>query len=282
MQLDGNTKVLGIFGDPVAHSLSPKMQNAAIEAAGINAVYVPFHIRAEQLEEAVAAIRILGLPGVNVTVPHKESVVPFLDEVDTAAQQIGAVNTIVNRHGSLVGYNTDGYGFLDSLEKDVGFHSAGKDVILLGAGGAARAALVALAQSGAGSVVVANRTPEKAAKMVHDFTGHFPNVQFTVTGLETMELEQALAKTDLLVNTTTIGLQGDSFSQPFMSLLPDSASYYDMVYAPELTPAQREAQNRGLKFADGRGMLAGQGEAAFCLWFGVDPPEGIMRRQIAK
>ncbi len=282
MQFDGNTKVLGIFGDPVAHSLSPKMQNAAIEAAGINAVYVPFHIRPEQLQDAVEAIRAIGLLGVSVTVPHKEAVMPFLDEIDSGAQLIGAVNTVVNRDGRLIGYNTDGLGLLKSLDQELGFNPHGKKTVLFGAGGAARAAIVALAQSGVSHLVVGNRTAEKAERLVRGFSGHFPGTSFSATSLESDLLQSALAETDLLVNTTTIGLHGEAFPVRAIKSLSESASFYDMVYTSGLTPLQSDAQGRGLNFTDGRGMLAGQGEEAFRLWFGVQPPDKIMHSQIAK
>lgn len=135
VKLTGKTRVLGIFGDPVAHSLSPVMQNQALQQAGIDAVYVPFHVTAEQLPQAVASIRSLGLWGVNVTVPHKEAVFPLLDDIDPAARLIGAVNTIVNRNGRLIGYNTDGLGFLRSLAEDLHFSPDGRRILLLGAGG---------------------------------------------------------------------------------------------------------------------------------------------------
>ncbi len=282
MQLNGTTKVLGIFGDPIAHSLSPRMQNAAIEAADINAVFVPFHVRKVELEAAVAAIRSLGLIGVNVTVPHKEAVMPFLDEIDNEAKLIGAVNTIVHLDGRLIGHNTDGRGFLDSLQSDLSFQPAGKNVLLLGAGGAARAAIVALAQATAARITISNRTFGKAEELRAEFSGLFPDTEFVAEPFEVERLQPHLASADLLVNTTVVGLHGENFSLPLIESLSTSAFFYDMVYAPGLTPLQQAASDRGLAFADGRGMLVGQGGIAFQLWFGVSPASDIMRSVIAK
>lgn len=282
MQLNGTTKILGIFGDPIAHTLSPKMQNAAIAAAGINAVFVPFHVKEDVLPGAVAAIRSLGLVGVNVTVPHKESIIPYLDEIDSEAKLIGAVNTVVNLDGRLIGHNTDGRGFLNSLHSELSFLPAGKNVLLLGAGGAARAAIVALAQADVGRIVISNRTYGKAEELVKEFSGHFPDTELIAEPFATEKLQSHLASVDLLVNTTVVGLQGEDFSLPLIETLSAKAVFYDMVYAPVLTPLQQAANDRGLQFADGRGMLAGQGEVAFELWFGTRPASDIMRSVIAK
>jgi len=274
--------LLGIFGDPVAHSLSPRMQNAAIEAAGLNAVYVPFHIAPTVLANAVEAIRTLGLLGVNVTVPHKEAVLPLLDEVESAAGLIGAVNTIVNVDGRLVGHNTDASGFLKALQGELSFKPRDRNTVLLGAGGAARAAVVALAREGAGQIVVSNRSVDKAKSLKEEFSKSFPDVEMVAVPLRTEKLAPYLATADLLVNTTTVGLHGENFELPLLEQLPSSACFYDMVYASGLTPLQQSARKHGVRFADGRGMLAGQGAEAFSLWFGVEPPFETMRSVIAE
>jgi len=274
--------VIGIMGDPVAHSLSPLMQNAAIEAAGINAVYVPFHVQASAVEPAVMAVRALRLTGVNVTVPHKQAIMPYLDEIDKPARLVGAVNTIVNRSGRLVGYNTDGQGFVRSLRHDFGFLAAGKKIVLLGAGGAARAAAVSLADAGATEVVIANRTVAGAEGLVVEFSTHFPGVRFTSLPLEEDRLKQELNDSALLVNTTSLGLHGEDLPFSVMPSLPKEALFYDMVYAAEPTPLQKAARTHGITWADGRGMLVGQGEAAFRLWFDTPAPAGVMQQKVAK
>ena len=281
ISVKGTTRVLGIIGDPIAHSLSPTMQNAAIAAAGIDAVYVPFHVKPDAIEQAIAALRALDILGINVTVPHKESVMPFLDHIDSEAELIGAVNTIVNENGRLVGYNTDGRGFLQALELDLGFVPEGKSSVVLGAGGATRAAVEALARAGADEVVVVNRTPKKAEQIVAEFEPHFPKTRFAALPFDNgAEIADAFAGADLLVNSTTCGLHGEQFQVPTIEKLRSDAVFFDMVYAPQLTPIQNLAKVRGLVFADGRGMLAGQGDAAFELWFGQAAPAGIMRSVI--
>lgn len=280
MTIAGTTRVLGIFGDPVAHSLSPLMQNHALEAAGIDAVFVPFHVRPQQLAAAVAGIRALDLLGVNVTVPHKEAVCAYLDEIDPAARLIGAVNTIVNRNGRLCGYNTDGLGFLSSLQQDLGLRPEGLKVLLLGAGGACRAALVALAQGGAASITIANRTPARAEGLALEFGQVFGGTTFAARSLESEALAAALDGVDLLVNTSTAGLHGEAFPDFPWAAVPTRTAFYDMVYGAGLTPWLQQAQDRGHAVAGGLGMLAGQGEEAFFLWTGKRPPFGAMRARL--
>jgi shikimate dehydrogenase len=282
MKLRGTTRILGIFGDPVAHSLSPLMQNAALQQTGIDAVYVPFHVKAAELAEAVGAIRFLDIWGVNVTVPHKETVCAFLDEIDASARLIGAVNTIVNRDGCLVGYNTDASGFLRSLGEDLQFTVRGKRVLLLGAGGACRAALVALCQAGASRIAVANRTLGRAEGLVGEFAGTFGDTRLESFGLDPEQLQVAARNVDLVVNTSTVGLKGESFTGLPLDDLNPGAVVYDMVYAPGATPLIREAARKGLRAADGLGMLAGQGEEAFLVWTGRKPPAGLMKRILQK
>ncbi len=278
--ISGRTQLLGIFGDPVAHTLSPKMQNAALEASGIDAIYLPFQIHPEQLESAVKAIRSLNMVGINVTVPHKERIIPLLDEIDATAKLIGAVNTVVNRQGHLVGFNTDAPGFLASLRLDLQVDPRGKYIVIIGAGGACRAAIAAVAGCAALKVTVANRTIEKAEILACEMQGHFPGVEILASGLTESELTADLASADLLVNTTSIGLAGETFPEFVIDLLADSAAVYDMVYADNPTQLAESANRRGLLYADGRGMLVAQGEAAFFKWFGVEPETGLMGSQI--
>lgn len=282
MHIDGSTKILGIIGDPVAHSLSPAMQNAAIIAAGINAVYLPFHVTPPELGDVIAAIRTLGILGVNVTVPHKEAVIPFLDEIDAAAKIIGAVNTIVNRNGRLVGYNTDGIGLLRSLRETFSFQPAGKNIVLLGAGGASRAAIVALAEAGAASIVVVNRTLRSAEQLIFEFADRFPGCSLRALSLSDEGVPDCLSEAHLLVNSTAVGLHGESFDISIVEHLRADAAFCDMVYASVATPLQQEARRQGLTVMDGRGMLVGQGEEAFLLWFDLAPPDQIMRKQVLK
>jgi len=279
-EVSGRTRVYGIFGDPVAHSLSPLMQNAAFAAAAIDAVYVPFRVTAPALPAAVAALRALGIGGVNVTIPHKERVLALLDEVDPQAQRIGAVNTIVNRDGILAGYNTDGIGLIRSLEVDLRFRAAGKRILLLGAGGACRAALVALSGEGAAWIGVANRNPERALQLAREFAPLAPGTSIAAFPLAAAALAAVWGAVDLVVNTSAVGLHGEDFPMPIATLLPPSAFIYDMVYGSRPTPLLAAARAQGRPCADGRGMLVGQGEEAFRLWTGQAPPSGVMRSRL--
>lgn len=274
-EINGHTRVYGILGDPVAHSLSPVMQNLAITKAGLDAVYLPFHVTSENLCSAVAGIRCLGLGGVNVTLPHKQSVVSYLDQVDEDATLIGAVNTIVNRDGVLCGYNTDALGFIRSLKDDLFFDPAGKSVLLYGAGGACRAAVVALLRAGVSELTIVNRTVEKATQIATDFRQIFSSQKIDVRSVD--ESAEVLGRVDLVVNTTSIGLKGEALSLCSLSKIKSSASVYDMVYSTAETPFVCAARERGLVAADGIGMLAGQGEEAFALWFNRLPEHGIMK-----
>jgi shikimate dehydrogenase len=280
MNIRGTTRILGIFGDPVAHSLSPLMQNEALTLAGIDAAYVPFHVRPENLAAAVAGIRSLDLWGVNVTVPHKEAVLRLLDGVDPDARLIGAANTIVNRSGVLTGYNTDAPGLLRSLAEELNFDPAGKRILVLGAGGACRAALVALGRAGAAWIGVANRTRSRAEALRAEFGDALKGTTLASSGLDAEKLSGVLPQIDLLVNTSAVGMKGESFTDfPWEALAP-GALVYDIVYSRRGTPLLHVAQGRGHRVADGLGMLAAQGEEAFFLWTGRRPAAGAMKARL--
>lgn len=281
MEIRGTTQVLGILGDPVAHSLSPVMQNGALGQAGLDAVYVPFHVLPSELGAAVEGLRALQVLGVNVTVPHKEAVCAFLDELDVDARLIGAVNTIVNRDGKLIGYNTDGRGFIRSLAEDLDFDPRGRRIMLLGAGGACRAAVVALARAGVKWIGIANRTPERAQGLCRDFSSVLAGVEFADFSLSGSELKAALRGVDLLVNTSAMGLKGEKVNPELVISLQKTAVVYDMVYAENgCTPFLDLAKKHGIRGADGRGMLVGQGEEAYSIWTGQQPPRGVMKKRI--
>lgn len=283
MKVSGASRVLGIFGDPVSHSLSPAIQNAALEEAGIDAVYVPFHVRPPQLESAVSALRALDIDGVNVTIPHKEAVCRFLDEIEPEAQQIGAVNTIVNRSGHLIGCNTDGRGFLSALEEELEFTPKGKNIIFLGAGGASRAGVVALCRAGAGRIWIANRTRRRARDLVEEFSASFPETRLADIAWDfrpDSEFAAFCPEVDLIVNSTAVGLEVDPPPDLPWPKIPQTACFYDMVYSRDDTPFVEQAARHGHRCADGLGMLVGQGEIAFELWTGTPPPYGVMKSRI--
>lgn len=280
MSISGKTRVVGIFGDPIDHTLSPRMQNAALQAAGIDAAYLPFHVTPGQLPGAVAAIRALGLVGVNLTIPHKEVACRLVDELDEAAELAGAVNTIACRDGRLYGFNTDGTGLLAALREEFGLTVQGRRVLIIGAGGASRGALVALALAGAAWIGVANRTLSRAEKLVQELTPRLQGTSLAAFSLDDNLTANLGVPVDLLINSTSAGLSGDQLSLPIAGLLVDNGAVYDMVYGAEPTALVRAALAAGIPAADGRSMLVGQGEAAFRLWFGVAAPTGVMRNAI--
>jgi shikimate dehydrogenase len=271
------TRVLMVMGDPIAHSLSPLMHNAALQEAGIKAVYGASRVSKEKIGEALAAIRTLGIWGANLTVPLKEAVIPHLDEIDAAARLVGAVNTVVNRDGKLSGYNTDVYGISTTLKLDLDFVPQGKTAVLLGAGGASRAAIVALCSAGIKCLTIANRSVERAEALVEEFSMVYPQVEFFSCVLIPDVLSLALDGADLLINSTAVGLKGESFADFPWQALSAEAVVFDMVYGANETPLVAAAKEHGHSATSGLGMLAGQGEKAFEVWTGVTPKEGLMR-----
>lgn len=279
-QINGKTAVLGIVGHPVSHSLSPAMHNAALSALGLDYVYVPFAVHPDRLPAAVAGMRALGVVGFNVTIPHKTAIIPWLDGLDESAAAAEAVNTVHNVNGRLIGYNTDGSGLVRSLDEDLGFYPCGATIVMIGAGGAARGALASFCRAGAGKVIIINRDTDKAHKLA-EFTGNrYAGTEIAVAA-DAEQLRPYLGSADLLLNTTSLGMNQERI--PFVNFidLPDSTKVYDMVYSPPMTPFLTDATRRGLSAANGLGMLVGQAEAAFKIWTGVFPPSGVMRSAVS-
>ena len=275
LNINGQTKLVGLIGYPVEHSLSPAMHNSAFAALNMNWCYVPLPVLPERLGEAVAGLQALGFIGANVTVPHKEAVMSYLDEVAPEAQAIGAVNTIVVREG-LIGHNTDWQGFLTALSEG-GFYPQGKRAVILGAGGAARAVVYALAQAG-GQVTILNRTPSRAQALVQDFSSLFPALSLLSFPLTLQTLEERTAEAHLLVNTTPVGMWPEVDQSPWPENLafPGHLSVFDLVYNPRQTRLLRQARSAGAKVIGGLGMLVHQGAAAFELWTGEKAPVETM------
>ncbi len=280
MEITGTTRVIGIFGDPVAHTLSPAVQNAAFASLGLDFVYVPFHVRPGQLGEAVEGVRAQQMAGVNITIPHKVEVMGYLDSVEAHAREIGAVNTVVNIDGRLVGHNTDGAGFLKSLMEETGFGPKGARVMLVGAGGAARAVLYSILSERPASVVVLNRTREKAEALVKEFGARFPKADLKGGGLANMEEDAAGA--DLVVNTTSLGMEGNPELGFPIDALPSRAIVSDIVYSPLETGLLKKARAKGLAVHNGLSMLIGQGAIGFELWTGRKAPVEIMKEAALK
>ncbi|WP_457569608.1 shikimate dehydrogenase [Desulfurobacterium sp.] len=272
LKITGKTDVYGIFGFPVKHSLSPLMQTAAFHTLGIDAVYVPFEVSPEDLKDAVAGLRAMNIKGINVTVPLKEKIVPFLDRVDEAAAFLGAVNTVKSENGILIGYNTDGDGFVDSLEEE-GVDINGKTVLLIGAGGSGKAVAFALLKRGAGKVVIANRTVEKAKSLAEKLES-YGKVEAVSLG----DIENFLEEVDLIVNTTSLGMKESDPPLFDYALIPSSAVVVDIIYKPFKTKLLLAAEEKGAKIINGLGMLVHQGARAFRIWTGYEPPVDVMKK----
>ncbi len=269
---------LGIFGYPIGHSLSPVFQQAALDHYEIDARYEAWETHPNDLGAAVARLRGSEYLGANVTVPHKVEVMAHLDEVDELARLIGAVNTIIKRGDRLVGHNTDAGGFIEALRQAGGFDPRGKRALLLGAGGAARAAAFALIREGASELVIANRTLQRAAALAEELGGRSRGVT-AISLRDAAAIGEAASLADLVVNSTTVGMrhtpeQRDSPLPP--GVLGRGRVVYDMVYNPALTPLLAQAQIGGATAVGGLSMLIHQGAAAFELWTGRRAPVRVM------
>ena len=271
------TQRLGIIGYPIGHSISPVFQQAGLDHLGIDATYEKWEVTPEGVGEFVAGLRAPGSLGINITVPHKQAVIPFLDEVDEWATAAGAVNTIVNRDGRLTGHNTDGPGFLRALSVETGYSPGGTRALILGAGGAARGILLALARGGVDSLVIANRTLERAETLAQLASEN--GVQAEAMGLSSDALTQAAASADLIVNCTTLGMSHgpDEHGSPLSAAqIPASAIVNDLVYNPLKTPLLEAAAAAGATTLGGLHMLVYQGVLSFQMWTGRDAPVEVM------
>jgi len=282
MNITAKTKILGIFGYPVRHAISPAMHNAVIKALGLDMIYLPFEIKPSNLRDAVNGIKGFGMLGVNITIPHKEAVIKLLDDISEEARLIGAVNTIVNKDGRLIGYNTDGYGYVASIKEDCNFNPKNKRVIILGAGGAARGISAALAKSGAKKIIIANRTLSRAHNLVKAFKRKFPDTRFEAIGLEEDILMKCFQDINLLVNTTSVGLEKNEILEIPLDVLPKTAIVSDIVYNPLQTLLLKRADKLGLAAHSGLSMLIHQGARSFKLWTGIDAPADVMKKAALK
>lgn len=288
MSIDGHTQLVGLVGWPVSHSLSPVMHNAAFKDLNLNWQYVPLPVPPDAVADAVRGLAALGLCGANVTVPHKQTVMRFLDEIDPGAQAIGAVNTIVVHRpaapesGStrLVGHNTDWTGFLaDLLARGVGV--AGRDCLVLGAGGAARAIVYGLAKGG-GKVDILARRRVQADRLLTEIGAALPEVTLRSGALASLDKAIDRMSSPLIVNSTPLGMHPNESASiwPRELPFPNGAFIYDLVYNPPFTRLMRRAQEEGHPSANGLGMLVHQGAKAFELWTGYWPDVEKMKRSI--
>ena len=269
------TDTVGIIGYPLGHSISPAFQQAAFDFYGMDAQYVTWETPPEDLTRRMKSLQAAEILGAGVTVPHKEAVLPYMNTLGEAAQRTGAVNTIINRDGLLEGHNTDVAGFLKSLKEDGNFDPTGKRALLLGAGGAARAVAYALVDAGVASLAIANRTAERAHRLV-ELLGANTTSEVVALANDALRGQEGW---DLIVNCTTLGMrhgpaEGDS---PLPAdLIPSRALVYDLVYNPQETPLLRAARMAGARSLGGLPMLVYQGAEAFLLWTSREAPLDVM------
>jgi shikimate dehydrogenase len=276
-EINGATALAAVFGDPVEHSRSPAMHNAAYAALGMNRTYAAFRVTSENLASALRAIHPLGIIGVNLTVPHKEAAARLIKDLSGEARMLGAVNCVVNRRGALRGDNTDARG----LERDVrelGCELRGRLAIVIGAGGGAAASVLTCFRLGAKRVVIANRTPARAMALARRFSAKgVTRAVGEPRGLDALVDAELLADARLIVNATSMGLTTERFARLAYSSTADDCLFYDLIYSREPTAFMKPALAAGRRASDGAGMLVNQGEFAFKLFNRVDAPAGVMR-----
>ena len=271
MKIDGYTRLAAVVANPIKHSISPFIHNSAFEATGINGVYLALEVEVSDLAETVANIRRYQMFGINLSMPYKEEVIPYLDELSDEVRLIGAVNTVVNQNGNLIGYNTDGKGFFKSLPS---FKISGKKMVLLGAGGAAKAILTQAILDGVSqlSVFVRSISMEKTKPYLETLQSE-TGFRVDLYALEEHSvLQEKIADSDLLVNATSVGMDGKSSPVPENLLLPENLLVADIIYQPFETPFLKWARSQGNQSINGLGMLLYQAAEAFELWTGKEMP----------
>jgi hypothetical protein len=275
--ITGKTKLLGVLGAPIGHSLSPIIQNEALRAAGLDYVYAALPVRADALTSAVHGLRDAGIAGFNVTIPFKTEIIPLMDDLSEDARRIHAVNTVVvEENGRLVGHNTDVTGFLAGFaERRIAL--TGKKAVLIGAGGAARAVLWGLLRSKVSSVVIGVRNASKGAALAADFAAHG---DVRAYGFDDPAFTSALGSANIIVQTTPLGMTPHVGEMPPVDVaaIKSSAVFYDLIYTPAETRFLRAAAKRGCKTINGETMLVAQGAEAFFLWTGAHPDMELMKR----
>lgn len=279
IKITGTTKIYGILGHPVTHTLSPAMQNAAFHASRVDAAYLPFPVSPENLEETLKTLPHFGVLGVNITVPHKQAAITVMDSLSEEAQTICAVNTVVYKSGKIEGHNTDGAGFLKSLQDEAGFDPKGKKGLILGAGGAARAVAVALAKAGMREIYIYNRTHERANLLAQHIDHHFTYCSPKILEEYQTRTQKDLEPIDLVVNATTLGLKREDAIPISPLFFKPGTLFYDLIYHGE-TNWLKTAKKAKMKTLNGLGMLVYQGALSFQLWTGKEAPIDLMREEL--
>lgn len=278
--MTGRTKLIGIIGYPIRHSLSPFMHNAVFEAMGLDYSYIPLEVKPRRLRSAVKAVRLLGFCGFNVTIPHKQRIMAFLDRLTPEARRIGAVNTVEIQNDRLVGHNTDGRGFLQAFVEETGRSVKDRRVLILGAGGAARAVAFQLTQEGVAAIMIANRSPARAKRLVRDLQR--PTIRCAASVLPWTEtaLRAGVRQTDIVVNATSVGMGPADPPLLPSNVLRSAHIVYDLVYQPPVTSLLKQAQAAGAQAINGLGMLIHQGALSFEIWTGRRPPVEVMQEAL--
>lgn len=280
--IDGTTTVTGVMGWPVEHSLSPPVHNAAYISEGMNWVYTPMAVHPELVEEAIEGIRALSFCGMNVTIPHKTAVVEHLDELSDVAAALNTVNTIHVSDGRLIGYNTDGLGFVRSL-REAGWSASDKIVTMIGAGGAAAAVALAVARDEKPArLVILNRTPEKADQVANIVRNDLPDLPVITGDLASGHSQDLIRQSEILIDCTSVGMYPEVDVDPVVpgELLNEDMVVCDLTYNPRETVLLKTAKNVGAATLEGTGMLLHQGASAYELWTGKDAPVEVMREAL--
>lgn len=260
MNIKATTRIYGIFGHPVSHSLSPSMHNCAFQTLGLDCIYIAFDIIPEDLESATKGLKALSISGINVTIPHKKRIIEFMDNISEDSRLTGAINTVKNDNGVLTGYNTDVGGFIRAINEDLGINPRGLNILMLGAGGAARAVLLALCMNGSLSITIINRSFNNAEQLASEFSDNFVKTEIKAIPLtDESEIKQSLKFTDLFVNASSMGMNNSDVINISLENLPRDSVVYDLVYKPRETELLRKASQLGLRASGGLSMLLYQG-----------------------
>jgi len=280
MGISGKTKICGVIGDPIAHTLSPTIQNSAFRHLNLDFIFLAFKVKTAELETSIKAVRALGIRGLNVTMPHKTEVINYLDEIDKTSRFLNSANTIVNTESKLLGYSTDGIGAIKALMEN-GVELASSNVVLLGAGGAGRAIALSLVEN-VSKLVILNRDYKKAKKLELDLNLKFKK-NVSAESLSTDSLTNNLRDSDLLINATNVGMiSNKKLSIVDSNLLTPNLTVLDIVYNPLETKLLADAREVGAKTINGIDMLIYQGAASFELWTGKKAPIDVMKNAVLK
>jgi shikimate dehydrogenase len=280
-KISGHTDIYALLGDPVEHSASCAMHNAAFSSLNIDACYITFQVNKNSLKQALASIKALNIKGVNITIPHKQDCIKYLDKVDAHARKIGAVNTILHKNGKLIGYNTDSDGFLLSLKQDANFCPKGKSIFIMGAGGAARAVAYAVAKAKAKYIFIQDIKNSRARSLVAALKQDYKKVKIVKVSVKNkLKTKKSIASADLFVNATGVGLKKSDAPVIDARLLNDRSLVCDLIYNPKTPALIKAAKKRGLKTINGEGLLIYQGIMAFEIWIAKKPDLKIYKRAL--